>query len=119
MPRQNFIDELRALGFDPIDHGDGRISFPFVIPTGKFAGTEIQLGFKVGEDFSVTPPGGPHMKPGLLPLASGGTHPSGGIHPSEFGPDWQYWSRPFPRWNETNRTVKAYMAHIRHLFDTQ
>jgi hypothetical protein len=55
----------------------------------------------------------------LLPRQSGGTHPSGGIHASDFGDGWQYWSRPFSNWNRTDRTVRAYLSHIRHLFDTQ
>lgn len=35
------------------------------------------------------------------------------------GPDWEYWSRPImAAWPNTDRTVLAYMGHVRHLFDT-
>ena len=45
-------------------------------------------------------------------------HPTGGIHESPFGLEWQYWSRPIRHWNETRRNAADYMAHIHRLFDT-
>jgi hypothetical protein len=49
--------------------------------------------------------------------------PFGGIHAADnaqptagFGPDWEYWSRPFPGWPISDRDARAYMAHIAHLF---
>ena len=120
MARADFIQQLQDLGSEVQAFPDGRVAFPYVIPCGRFDGQEITLGFIVPEDFPLTPPSGPHLSPRLLPLQSGGEHPSGGIQESpQFGSDWQYWSRPMRHWNETKRTVKDVMAHIRHLFDTQ
>lgn len=120
MGRQDFINGLRALGFQVQDHGDGRVSFPYPVPVGRFIGQTIKLGFLVNDDFPANPPGGPHISPRLLPIRSGGEHPTGQVHPSpSFGEDWEYWSRPYNVWHNTDRTVKFYMAHIRHLFVTQ
>jgi hypothetical protein len=118
MGRADFINGLQSLGFEPEEFGDGRIACPYTVETGRFAGTAIKLGFIVPEDFNLTPPGGLHVSPRLLPNQSGGTHPSGGIHDSPFGADWQYWSRPMHHW-AADRTVKAVIAHVRRLFDTQ
>ena len=62
-----------------------------------------------------------HLSPPPLPFhpAQDVPHPVGGVHTSPFGPDWQYWSRPFHQWGQTDRTAKSYMAFIRHLFETQ
>ena len=48
MARQDFIDQLKALGFAPEDLGANRVSFPYTIPVGKFIGQQIKLGFVVG-----------------------------------------------------------------------
>lgn len=115
------LKDLRDLGLEPTDRGDGKVSFPYVVPVGKFQGEKIELGIKFNPDFPLSPPGGPHVKPMLLPLnnAQGIPHPSGAIHKSEFGDEWEYWSRPFPDWPNSGRTVRAYMAHVRGLFATQ
>jgi len=119
MSRADFIEQLKALVGEVEDFSDGRVAFPYTILSGSFAGKQIKLGFQVPEDFSVTPPSGPHISPRLLPNQSGGEHPRGGIHDSPaFGPDWHYWSRPIPNWTSTKRTVKDVLAHVRHLFDT-
>jgi len=119
MAGSDLIEQLKTLGYQVSELGDAKVSFPFVIPTGKFAGQSIKLGFVVPGDFPVTPPSGPHISPRLLPHQSGGTHPTGGINDSPFGAEWQYWSRPMPHWNNTKRTARDVMAHVRHLFDTQ
>lgn len=119
MGRQDFINGLKSLGFEPHDNGDGKVSFEYTVPVGRFMEQVIKIGFQVNDDFPVNPPGGPHVSPQLLPLKSVGEHPLGQVHGSPFGADWEYWSRPYPEWNKTDRSVKAYMAHIRHLFDTQ
>lgn len=119
MSRQDFIDGLHALGYDIKEYGDNRLSFKYEVPIGRFMEQVIMIGFQVNDDFPANPPGGPHVCPRLLPLQSGGEHPSGQIHASQFGDDWEYWSRPYPEWQHTDRSVKSYMAHIRHLFDSQ
>lgn len=120
MARKDFIDQLEALNYKVEERGDNRLAFRYTIPVGPFVDREIWLGFIVGDDFPLTPPSGPHISPQLLPLnTSSNQHPHGGIHLSDFGPEWEYWSRPFQGWATTDRTVKAYMAHIRALFNNQ
>ena len=121
MPRADFVEQLKVLGFNPKDQGNGRIAFEYVVPCGTFSGRKISLGFVVQDDFNLNPPGGLHVAPRLLPLHPSNDlpHPAGGVHESPFGPDWQYWSRPLSHWARTDRTVRAVMAHVRRLFDTQ
>jgi hypothetical protein len=118
MSQQDFINELKALGHDVQVPGNGRVMFTYQIPLGRFVGQTVTLGFEVPGDYPLTCPGGPHMKPRLLPLNSGGEHPNGRIHESnQFGPEWEYWSRPFHEWSKTGKNAREYMAHVRHLFD--
>jgi hypothetical protein len=121
MARADFTSQLKALGFEVAELGDGRVSFSYTVETGRFAGTAIRLGFVAPEDFPASPPTGPHVSPRLLPInPPSGPHPTHGVHESaQFGADWQYWSRPMHHWVNTERNVKAVMAHVRHLFDTQ
>lgn len=120
MAARDFIDQIRLLGYEVTERGGGRVSFPYLVESGKFAGQAIQLGFVAPGDFPVSPPSGPHVSPRLLPLANGGTHPAGCIQASnDFGPDWEYWSRPLKHWGETKRTVRDVVVHVHHLFDTQ
>jgi|SRR6266446_4984357 len=119
MGRQEFIDQLTVMGYQPEPGENNLVAFHYNIPVGKFRGQEISLGFAVSDDFPLNPPGGPHVSPSLLPLnPTSGSHPTCGIHNSPFGAEWQYWSRPFQNWAATKRTARVYMAHIRHLFDT-
>lgn len=118
MSRNDFVNQLAALGYAVEDKGNNQLAVRYTIPVGPKLGQEILMGFVVGEDFPAVPPTGPHISPRFFPNQGGGTHPTGGIHDSQFGPDWHYWSRPFQNWAATPRTVKVYMAHIRHLFDT-
>jgi hypothetical protein len=119
MASSDFVDQLKALGYEVQDHGDNKVSIPYTIPCGTFGDRTIRLGFLIPPDFNVTPPSGPHINPELLPRKSGGSHPDGGIHDSPFGAGWQYWSRPLQHWASTKRRVKDVLAHVRHLFDTQ
>lgn len=121
MARADFLVQLKELGYEVTDLGNGRVSFPYTIETGRFAGTSIRLGFVAPEDFPASPPPGPHISPHLLPINSvAGPHPAYGVHPSQqFGADWQYWSRPMRHWAATERRARSVMAHVRHLFDTQ
>lgn len=120
MARTDFVAQLRELGYEVSEIVPRRIVFPYTIESGKFVGQEIRLGFEVPADFGLTPPGGVHVSPRLLPIHPGGAHPSGGINDSpNFGIEWEYWSRPLAHWNQTDRSAKAVMAHVRHLFDTQ
>lgn len=118
MSGQDFINQLKALHFEVQDLERDLVMFPYEVPVGRFKGQQIMLGLEVHDDFPANCPSGPHIKPRLLPINTGGSHPDGAIHESEkFGSDWEYWSRPYPGWNASDRTVKSYMAHIRRLFD--
>lgn len=120
MAYQDFVDGLRSLGHEVREVGNNRVTFPYKIPSGRFSDQAIELGFVVPPDFPLNPPGGPHVSPQLLPITGGGgAHPTGGVHASDFGSTWEYWSRPLLNWQTTKRTVRDVMAHVRHLFDTQ
>lgn len=114
----DLAEQLRKLGYN-VSEADNRVSFPFTIQTGKLQGQEITLGFLAGGDFTLNPPSGPHVRPRLLAMNSApAPHPTGGVHDSPFGSDWQYWSRPIQHWAETRRNAADYMAHIHRLFET-
>ena len=120
MAQADFLRELKELGYDATEIAPGRVVFPYIVESGKYAGRHIRVGFDVPGDFNLTPPSGPHISPRLHPNQSGGGHPTGGIHDSvNFGADWHYWSRPLSHWGQTKRTVRDVMAHVRHLLDTQ
>lgn len=114
----DFLDQLRVLGFNIELMGLDRVVFSYLIDAGPRIGELIQLGFIVPGDYNLSCPSGPHVSPRLYPNQSGGLHPTGGVHDSPFGPEWQYWSRPLKEWAQTTRNARAYMAHIRHLFAT-
>lgn len=105
------------LGYEVERIGEARIAVKYVIDLGSFASREIKLGLETGDDFPVNPPaGGIHVSPPLLDEHPGGDPPKGGINPSPFGADWQYWSRPFPDWPSTDRSARTYMSFVRQLF---
>lgn len=121
MGAKDFIDQLRALGYGVAELPHGLVAFPYRIPVGPRTGEAVKLAFSVPGDFPLQPPSGPCVSPQLLPLHPDQSigHPLGGVHAApHLGPDWEYWSRPFPAWHQTDRTARAYMAHIRHLFAT-
>jgi len=120
-----FIEGLVDMGFSPelLPGTTDHVLFDFVVPTGKYAGRTVKLGFIVPVDFPLSIPSGPHVSPSILPLRpESGLHPSHGVHANRFtrdGTDWQYWSRPFNEWNQRKKTVEAYMGHIFRLWETQ
>lgn len=130
MAAADFVAELRELGCS-VDTAspaalDGMVvaRFPYTIPVGSRRGEKITLGFVVAKDYPLTCPSGPFMTPFVLPLNTASEPPYGGVHAADsiqpnagFGPDWQYWSRPFQGWADTDRTARAYMRHIKRLFD--
>ena len=122
MARAEFIKQLRAMGYAPEDRGGGKIAVPYIVETGRFAGREIKIGFVVADDYNLNPPSCVHVSPPLLPLHPGNDipHPAGGVHQNQsFDSEWQYWSRPIRHWQQTQRTARDVMAHVRRLFDTQ
>jgi hypothetical protein len=128
MGKAEFQTQLEACGYKVRELFPNFLAIDFKIDTGRLAGTAVALGFFVPTDFPDLPPGGPNFNPHLLPLNSvpNTPHPLGGIHlskilyqdPEIVGAEWQYWSRPFTGWANTDRSVETYLAHIRHLLDT-
>lgn len=123
MPYADFVTQLRALGYDVQKLGNNKIVFPYAVRSGRLAGQTFRIGLLIPPDYPLSPPSGPHVSPKVHPNCGNGAHPTGGIHDStghgNFGPDFQYWSRPFREWPSTSRDAKAYIGHILHLFDTQ
>jgi len=122
MAREDFIEQLRVMGYVPEDRGDGKVVLPYTVETGKFAGREVRLGFVVAGDYSLNPPSCVHVSPPLLPEHPQNDlpHPAGGVHPNQsFDAAFQYWSRPINHWKDTSRMARDVMAHVRRLFDTQ
>jgi len=120
MSRTDFLDQLKKLGYEASLHTNDRfVIFDYTIDVGRLAGQKIKMAFEVGDDFPLNPPGGPHISPQLIPLYPGQDmpHPKGAIHSSNLGQMWEYWSRPFQNWAQSDHSVRAYMAFIRRLFE--
>ncbi len=115
----NMEKELQELGYNPTKPRADMVAFEFEVPLGRFKGRTIQIALQAPK-FPQIPPSGPYIKPCLLPAKNGGTHPSGGILNRNIpNNQWQYWSRPFKDWNETDKSMKTYVAFLRTLFDFQ
>lgn len=122
MSSQDFVDGLTALGYEPRDlQLEPRvIAFCYTILVGSRAGESIDLALAVPGDFPLQSPSGPHVRPHLLPFnGTSDPHPVGGVHAARDGvpAEWQYWSRPYPEWATSDRSARAYMGHIHHLFE--
>ncbi len=63
MARQDFVEELKTLGYAVEVLADDRIAFPYAPRVGRFRGQSITLGFVVNDDFPANSPGGPQIKP--------------------------------------------------------
>lgn len=110
--------QLSELGYMPSIIDNRFVVFNFRVPLGKFKDRKIEIALEAPQ-FPLNPPSGPYIKPHLMPISGGGgVHPNGGIHqrnlPSQ---EFQYWSRPFPNWNNSEKNAKEYLAFIRTLFD--
>jgi hypothetical protein len=122
----DFINELRALGYDVNDSSPGPqlgeqtvARFAYRIPLGTKARDVVTLGLIVPPDYPMVCPSGPYMSPHMLPLNTSTSEPPyGGISDGSgtFGDGWQYWSRPYQDWTQSPRNARAYMRHIAHLF---
>lgn len=117
MAAADFVAELKALGHEPADLGNGRIAIAYPVRLGRFAGQEIRIGFANVDSFPLNPPHTPHVSPRLLPLHPGQEipHPDGGVNASDFGDDWEYWPRPIADW-ASDPTARHMLRHIADLF---
>lgn len=112
--------QLDELGYLSSIISNQFVVFKFKVPTGRFKDKEIEIALEAPQ-FPLNPPSGPYIKPHLLPITGGGgVHPTGGIHQRNIPTtEFQYWSRPFQNWNNTEKNAKEYLAFIRTLFDFQ
>ncbi len=110
--------QLSEAGYDTWRIGNDFVAFKFLVPHGRFRGKTIEIALNA-PNFPDVPPPGPYIKPHLLPMTGGGgEHPFGGIHArNKPNKEFQYWSRPFKGWKNTNRNIQEYLAFIRTLFD--
>ena len=118
MAADTVVKELRELKYDPILYPNGFVGFKYTIPHGRFRNQEVEIVLEV-KQFPDIPPSGPYIKPYLLPITgNAGTHPFGGIHQRNIpSVEFQYWSRPFPEWDKTDKNMQVYLAFLRTLFD--
>ncbi|MBI2417416.1 MAG: hypothetical protein HYV28_05840 [Ignavibacteriales bacterium] len=109
--------QLEELGYKSYQL-KGFVCFNYIIPHGRFRNQEVEIALEAPQ-FPLIPPSGPTFKPHLLPITNGGgVHPFGGIHQRNLPTsDWQYWSRPFTNWNNTEKNAKTYLAFLRTLLD--
>lgn len=108
--------QLHKLGFQTERPMQGMVAFPFIIRHGRFRGKEVWIALDA-QQFPNIPPHGPYFKPQLI-KESGRPHPMGGIHyQNKPSPQWEHWSRPIKDWNNTEKTMKVYLAHIQSILD--
>jgi hypothetical protein len=112
MARTDFIVQLKNLGYVTQEESNGMVVFTYTILVGKNIGTTLRMALLVKDDYPMNCPPGPHFE--SLDI-DGWIEPKSNIHNSPLKGNWRYWSRPFPDWNRTEKTVKVYLAHIRNL----
>lgn len=112
MGKADFINQLKVLGYSTQELSHGMISVKYIIPIGKNSGKTVELALQVPNDFPMNCPPGPHFRSTCI---LDWVEPNKNIHASPLGSEWKYWSRPFPDWNRTQKTVKSYFAHIKNL----
>jgi hypothetical protein len=121
----DFMAQLRGEGFSPELRHDVFVVFDYEVPLGRHAGEHVELALQVPTDWPVTPPTGPFVSPRLLPInpSSGRGRPWDAVHEAAprglADPEgrWEYWSRPYLDWENTDQTAKAYLRHLLTLFD--
>lgn len=124
-----FMNGLRQLGLQPtlLKGQVNHVIFDYLVETGTHAGKTFRLGLVVPTDFPMNAPTGPYVSPEVHPIhPQSGPHPTAGVHKDQAkafdaaaGGSWQYWSRPFPEWQISKRSVAAYLSHLWNLWDSQ
>jgi len=109
MEFNDFLMEVHSIYTDAALVNENFVEFEFQIPVGGRLGESIKIALTFVPDWPLSCPPGPHVSPRI-------GHPDGNVHASPLGETWEYWSRPFPEWAQSDRTFKAYMSHIRALF---
>lgn len=123
-----FMAGLTQSGYAPslVAGTSDLVVFDYQVQSGRYEGQRVRLGFKVPQDFPVTPPSGPHVSPHIHPInPQSGPHPTFAVHAVQSEPflaaggEWQYWSRPFVDWGTSKKSVATYLSHIWRLWDSQ
>lgn len=123
-----FSAGLRRLGYSPrsLPSRSDHLIFAYQVESGRFKGTDVQIGLVIPADFPMNPPTGPYISPEIHPINSSGEHPQGSVHKqqalvfdAEAGGSWQYWSRPYQGWAGSRDPVAKYLSHIWKLWDSQ
>lgn len=106
----DFMSELRTLGYEPRLHRD-HVVFDFAVKTGSWDGRGVQLGVLV-------PPNWPESGPHWIHVRS--RIDGGNSNPSPLGTEWVKWSRPFPDgdWRRSDKSVRTWIGHVHAVFAT-
>lgn len=111
MARADFINQLKSLGYNTQELPHNVIAIEYVVPVGKNRGKKTLLGFPVDNDFPMNCPAGLHFNSS----EDNWEEPTQNVSTSPIGLGWRYWSRRFPDWNRTDKSVKTFMAHVRNI----
>ena len=115
---QLFAEQLRRRAIDAHVQDDW-VEFDFEVPGGTYCGQAVRLAVQVPNDFPSSSPSGIDFKPRLRPVHPSGEHPQRSHVSRRYGPDGEYWSRPFKGWNkERSRDASTYLAWVLHLWMT-
>jgi hypothetical protein len=114
MAKVDFINELKALGFNPQELSPGpadHIMFEYEIPmgVGPNEGKKIMIGTIVNDSYPNSPPSAPHYRSQGIP---GWINSNKGLLASSFGGEWVYWSRNMGLWSTTDRNAKAFLSIV-------
>jgi hypothetical protein len=105
-------DALLSVGLDAVVEADppgGWVTFDYTVEVGAHAGETVRIGL-LGSDWPINPPGAVQVSPHIpAPV-------DGNMLESPLGARWVYWSRPYPDWACSGRTIEEYLAHLRLLF---
>ena len=118
MGNSELSKQLNELGLETYSPALGFVTFKYTVPHGRFKDKEIEIALNAPK-FPIVPPSGIYVKPFIMSISGGGgVHPNGGIHDSKQPTaEFQYWSRPFREWGNSEKSAKEYLAFIRTLFD--
>jgi hypothetical protein len=115
MAKKEFIEQLEALGYQVEDLPGQKIAFVYKVLNGGNTGLSVRIGLDNTNTFPMDTPPGPHFQP----ITQGWKEHPQNVRESPFHDGhWRYWSRPFPEWNRTERTVSVYLSHIRRILST-
>ncbi|HEX8360964.1 MAG TPA: hypothetical protein VF613_12690 [Longimicrobium sp.] len=87
----------------------------FVVPLGRFADREIDLGLLATPDFPRTVGSSLHVRADPQLLEYGYVQDVRNIIQSPLGPEWRYWSHNFG-WTDGERSARRLLSQINGIF---